>query len=51
VRIARLAEREAFEANTDNLDIYNGVKVVRLIDVNEIRNKKPESGEIGSNDS
>ena len=51
VRIARVAEREAFEANTDNLDIYNGVKVVRLIDVNEIRNKKPESGEIGSNDS
>src|SRR6202020_2176798 len=39
VRIARVAEREAFEANTDNLDIYNGVKVVRLIDVNEIRNK------------
>ena len=51
VRIARVAEREAFEANTDNLDIYNGVKVVRLIEVNEIRNKKPESGEIGSNDS
>jgi hypothetical protein len=51
VRIARAAEREAFEADTDSLDIYDGVKVVRLIDGNEIRDGNRESGAIGSNDS
>jgi hypothetical protein len=52
VRIARAAEREAFEADTDSLDIYDGVKVVRLlIDGNEIRDGNRESGAIGSDES
>jgi hypothetical protein len=51
VRIARAAERKAFEADIDSSDIYNGVKVVRLLDVNEIRDGDRESGAIGSKDS
>jgi len=51
VRIARAAERKAFEVDTDSLDIYNGVKVVRLMDVNEIRDGDRDSGAIGSKDS
>jgi hypothetical protein len=43
VRIAHPSETKAFEADTDSLDIYDGVKVVRLFGVDEIRDGGRES--------